>query len=215
MVKKDLVLFNLLNSKTNKVFSRKFKKYFINDSKKFASKINRDYFASGNFPVHVLKQIKLIDKSKYDFAVCVLRGALPYALLFEFYGWKIHYIICGRRNEDVSKKKRVNISIDRALKQIKSKKVLILENNSPSGETPILVYNKLKEEFNIKKPDLFLDYFYFNKKEIPKWLKKKGAFWKAPKKLKRFGKVYEASSIKVINKERDKLIGEFIELIKK
>ncbi len=209
----DEKLFKLLDKKTKERW-KKFSKYYLKDSKKFINRISRDYEKAGMFPVHVLKQIKRIDKKKYDSAVCVLRGALPYTILFEADGWKIHYIMCGRRNEEIFKKKRFNMSVDKSLKQIKGNKILIIENNSPTGNTPIIVRDNLRKKLGIKKPDLFLDYFYLNKNKIPKWLKKVGPFWKTKKKLNKFGKIYEASSIKVNNIEKKKLIREFLEKLK-
>ncbi|MEA3329540.1 MAG: hypothetical protein U9Q06_02235 [Nanoarchaeota archaeon] len=212
--KRDKELFKILDKKT-KLKWKRFSKYFENDSKKFINKISRDYEMNGKFPVHVLKQIKEIPKSKYYSAVCVLRGALPYSILFEAEGWKIHYVICGRKNEDVLKKKRFNKSVDKSLKQVTNKKILILENNSPSGDTPTLVRDNLIENFNIKKPDLFLDYFIMGKENLPKWLSKKGAFWKTKKKLKKFGKVYESVNQKVSKKEHENLVNGFLEKVKK
>lgn len=213
MPSQDLKLFNLLNQLTKKRFE-KYSKYFVNDSKQFINKIDRDYKKSGKFPAHILKQIKKIPKEKYDSAICVLRGALPYSLLFEAEGWKIHYVICGRKNENFFKKKRFNLSIDSSIKEISNKKVLIIENNSPTGTTPTIVRDKLIESFNIKKPDLFIDYFILGKENPPEWIKGK-AFWEDNKKLSKFGRVYESINQKVSKKERDYLIKEFIENIKK
>ncbi len=212
-MKKEGQLFSLLNKKVGEKWE-KFSRYYVNDSKSFINKIKRDYGKKGHFPTHILKQIKNIPKEDYDSAVCVLRGALPYAILFEAQGWKIHYLICGRKNENVLKKKRYNQSIDRTLKQIKGKKILIIENNSPSGDTPILVSKRLRNSLKIQKPDLFLDYFIQNKKNFPDWLIKKGPFWKTKNKLNNFGKIYEASSIKVSEKEKEQLIEEFLDKLK-
>ncbi len=209
MVSKDLQLFNLVNKLTQKKFGR-FKKIYEGDSKKFLNKINRDYKESGKFPAHVLKQIKKIDKRKYDSAVCVLRGALPYALLFEAYGWKIHYVICGRRNEKVAESKeqlRFNKSVDKTLRQIAGKKVLLLENNSLKGITPYRTALELKKAFKIKKPDLFLDYF------VPElsWAKHILRFEKNRKIKNAFGKIFVASRLKVSKREREQLVQEFLE----
>jgi len=170
----DSKLFKKLENITKKRF-KKFKKYYIHDSKKFFNKISRDYGKSKKFPVQILKTIKKIKKENYDSGVCVLRGALPYAILFEANGWKIHYILCGRKNELMVRDKdklRFNKNVDKTLNQIKNKKVLIIENNSFSGNTPYRTALELKESFSIKKPDLFLDYlvennlFEKNKKEL-------------------------------------------------
>jgi len=203
-------LFNLLDKKTKKKW-KKFSKYFVNDSKSFANKILRDYTKKSyaqhqnDFPVHVLKQIKKIDKTKYDSAVCILRGALPYAILFEVEGWKIHYVICGRKNEKFVKNKfqlRFNKSIDKTLKQVKGKKVLLIENNSFTGNTPYRTFLELKKSFSIKKPDLFLDYLVMHGRNNP--------FKENEKRLGYFGKIYLASKLKVSKRERTNLIEEFL-----
>jgi hypothetical protein len=209
MVSKDLQLFNLLDKLTQKKFKR-FKKLYENDSKKFLNKIDRDNKKSKNFPANILKQIKQIDKQKYDSAVCILRGALPYALLFEANGWKIHYVICGRKNEKIAKDKnqlRFNKSFDKTLPQITGKKVLLLENNSLTGNTPYRTALELKKAFNIKKPDLFLDYF------VPElsWAKHIKRFETNQKRKNAFGKFFVASKIKVSKKEKDKLVQEFLD----
>ncbi|MFW6047366.1 MAG: hypothetical protein ACOCP4_06255 [Candidatus Woesearchaeota archaeon] len=202
MVSKDLQLFNLVDKITHEKFKR-FKKFYENDSKKFLNKIDRDYKKTKNFPAHVLKQIKQIDKQKYDSAVCILRGALPYALLFEADGWKIHYVICGRINEQIVRDKnklRFNKSIDKTLSQITGKKILLIENNSFSGNTPYRTTLELKKTFNIKKPDLFLDYFCKN-----------NVFETNQKRMNAFGKFFVASKLKVSKKEKDKLVQEFLD----
>ena len=209
MVSKDLQLFNLLDKLTQKKFKR-FKKLYENDSKKFLNKIDRDNKKSKNFPANILKQIKQIDKQKYDSAVCILRGALPYALLFEANGWKIHYVICGRKNEKIAKDKnqlRFNKSFDKTLPQITGKKVLLLENNSLTGNTPYRTALELKKAFNIKKPDLFLDYF------VPElsWAKHIKRFETNQKRKNAFGKFFVASKLKVSKKEKDKLVQEFLD----
>ncbi len=199
MNKEERQLFKLLDGKTKQKW-KEFKKYYLNDSKPFINKIARDYPKA--FPVHILKQIKKIDKRKYDSAACILRGALPYAILFESYGWKIHYLICGRKNEEVvydKYKLRFNKNVDKTLKQIKGKKILIIENNSFSGNTPYRTVLELKKTFNIKKPDLFLDY-----------LVKNNVFQKNKERINSFGKVFVASDLKVTKKERNSLLKEFI-----
>jgi hypothetical protein len=203
---KDLELFELLSKKTKKKF-KVFEKYFLNDTKKFINKIDRDYTKTKKFPTHILKQIKQIDKSKYDSAICILRGALPYALLFEAEGWKIHYLICGRKNQKIDLNKnllRFNKSVDKTIKEISRKRVLFIENNSYSGNTSYRTLLELKKSFKIKKSDLFLDYFC-----------KKNIFEKNKKRINSFGKIFVASKIKTSEKEKTKLVEEFIRKIKK
>ncbi|MFT4326719.1 MAG: hypothetical protein ACMXYK_04415 [Candidatus Woesearchaeota archaeon] len=201
---KDQLLFEQLNKCTKQIF-KSFEKWYKNDSKKFLNKINRDYKESNNFPAHILKQITLIDKSKYHSAVCILRGALPYALLFEAYGWKVHYVICGRKNETFvsdMNKLRFNKSIDRTLKEITKKKVLLIENNIYTGNTPYRVTLELKKAFQIQKPDLYIDYIC-----------KDNTYEKNKMIMNAFEKKYIASTIKVSKKEKDRLINEFLEKI--
>jgi len=218
LTKKEAQLFRLLDKKTKQKW-KQFSKYYINDSKPFINKISRDYkegnpyiphYKNEGFPAHVLKMIKKIPKDKYDSAVCILRGALPYALLFEAYGLKVHYVICGRRNERITKDKfnlRFNRNVDKTLKEIKGKKILLIENNSYSGNTPCRTLLELKKAFNIRKPDLFLDYFVRPNIEIIPGIK---PFWKNKKRKTKFGKIYEARSIKVSKSEKQKLIDEFL-----
>jgi hypothetical protein len=210
MNKNDEKLFKLVNKKSN-VRWKRFAKYYANDSKPFINKLSRDYESTGKFPYHVLKMIKKIPIKEYDSAVCVLRGALPYSVLFELMGWKVHYVVCGRRNEE-NQNRRFNRSVDKTLDQIKGKKVLLIENNSPSGNTPLMVALKLKKSLNIKKPDLFLDYFFPDKKK-PKWMTKLKItpFWENKKKLSNFGKVYESTSLKIKPGEGKKLVQEFLD----
>jgi len=191
-------LFQLLDKKCKSRYSH-FKKYYAKDSKKFINKIQRDY---KEFPGHVLKTIKGIKKSDYDSAVCILRGALPYALLFEADGWNIHYLICGRVNEKVVFDKmmlRFDDTIDPGLAQIKNKRVLIIDNNSFSGNTPVRVALELKNKYDVKKPDLFLDYFCKN-----------NIFESNRKRTNMFGKIIVASNTKVADDEKTALVSEFL-----
>ena len=156
----DKRLFEKLDELIKKKF-KKFSKYYVNDSKLFINKILRDNLISGKFPIHIYKIIKNIDKKKYDSAVCLLRGALPYSIIFEALGWKVHYVICGRKNEKIVGHRlelRFNRSVDRSMKSIKGKKCLIVENNVVTGNTPIRATEELKKYFSIRKPDLFLDH---------------------------------------------------------
>ena len=201
--------------KSKQKFSR-FKKYYVKDSKKFINKIQRDYKKTGQFPYYILKSIKKIDKSKYDSAVCVLRGAIPYAVLFESLGWQIHYVLCGRKNEKharTEKDLRFNGNIDSTIKKIKNKKILIIENNSLTGNTPGRTLSELKNNFNIKKPDLFLDYFV-DPSFLGKNINKKLFFKFNKKKQKRFNKIILASKEKVLISEKNKLIDEYLKVLK-
>lgn len=204
-MKKDKLLFRLLEEKTNERWKR-FSEFYENDSKPFINKISRDYKKTGKFPIHVLKMIKSINKDEYNSGVCILRGGLPYSVLFETYGWKIHYVLCGRKNEQ-NGTSRFNQNVDRTLKNIKGKKVLFIENNSPTGNTPTRVRKRLRKTLFIKKPDLFLDYFFYDV-PIPSWLTK--PFWKNKERLGRYGRIFVAKEIKVKESEREKLINEFI-----
>jgi len=209
-MKRDKILFQLLDKITQKRWKR-FKKFYINDSKLFINKISRDYEKTGKFPIHVLKTIESINKENYDSEVCILRGALPYSVLFEANGWKIHYVLCGRKNEQ-NGTLRFSKSVDKTMKKIMRKKILFIENNSPSGNTPILVLDKISKKIGIKKPDLFLDYFIWDDKK-PYWLKK--AFWENKERLRRYEKVFVARKIKVKESEREKLVADFIEKLRK
>jgi hypothetical protein len=197
----ELQLFEILNKKTHDRFKR-FRIFYETDTKKFVNKIDRDYKKSKKFPVHILKQIKLIDKNKYDSGVCILRGALPYSLLFQADGWKIHYVICGRKNEQFVHDKlklRFNKNVDKTLKKIRNKRVLLIENNSFSGNTPYRTVLELKKDYKIKKPDLFLDYFI-----------KKNIFQRNKKRVNSFGRIFIASRLKVSKNERKQLVEEFV-----
>lgn len=209
-MKRDIVLFKLIDRSSQEKWKR-FKKFYENDSKPFINKISRDYEKTGKFPIHVLKTIKSIDREKYDSAVCILRGGLPYSVLFEANGWKIHFVLCGRKNEQHGKL-RFSQSVDKTLKNIKGKKILLIDNNSPSGNTPTLVLKKLSKSLSIKKPDLFLDYFICDDK-TPPWLKK--AFWKNKDKLRNYGQLFVARKIKLKETERGCLVNEFINKLRK
>ena len=218
LTKKEAEAFKFLNKKVNQKW-KKFSKYYINDSKKFINKISRDYekpckYSKMGFPVHVLKTIKKIPKEKYDSAVCVLRGALPYALIFELYGWKIHYVICGRKNEKIAKTPfdlRFNKGVDNTLNKIKGKKVLLIENNSFTGNTSLRTLMELKKSFKIKKPDLFLDYFVVPHKDFAKETKR---FKYNSRRKSEFGNIYVSRRTKVSNVEKEKLLGELLEKLK-
>ena len=206
---KSSILFDLLEKRTQKTWKR-FSKYYENDTKPFINKISRDYKGKVVIPIHLLKQIKDIDKSKYFAAVCILRGGLPYSELFKADSWKIYYILCGRKNEK-NFTQRFSRSVDKNLSQIANKKLLIIENNSPTGNTCSRVVRELKKAYDIKKSDLFLDYYFLDKKK-PSWLKK--AFFENKKNLSNFGEVYVASNKKVSKKEGEILIKEFSEKLK-
>jgi hypothetical protein len=208
-------LFQIITKKSNQEF-KKFAKYYKNDPKEFIDRIKRDYLLynrfpelKGKFPTHILKMIKKIPRKKYDSAVCILRGAVPYALLFKLCGWKVHYVLCGRRRERIVKdfmKLRFNKNVDKTLKEIKEKKILIVENNSFSGNTPYRTLVELKRLYHIKKPDLFLDQLWYDKG--------KNLFLSNKKRVNSFGKIYEAYKLKVSDKERKKLVKEFLEKFK-
>ena len=89
---------------------------------------------------------------------------------------------------------------------------MFIENNSPTGNTPTLVLNKLLNKIPIKKPDLFLDYFFYDI-PIPSWLNK--PFWKNKEKLNKYSKIFVAKKIKVKESEREDLVNEFIEKLSK
>jgi len=223
MKTQDKKLFNILDKRTQKVYG-KFKKYYVGDPKAFVNKISRDYESSGKFPIHVLKTVESIDLSKYDFGVCILRGGIPYSELFKIKGLPIVYVLCGR-TEKHSPKKRSDLkfdkNVDKNLKNIKGKKVLLIENNSPTGNTPLRTYEELKKTYKIKKPDLFLDYFLpdydsiggTKRRKLPFWLDK--PFWKNEKRLEKFGKIYRASTYKVSEKESKILKKDFLLKLKK
>lgn len=183
-------LFHMLDKISRDKF-RKFERYYKNDSKQFINKISRDYQKTQRFPLQVIKAIKNIPHENYDSAVCILRGALPYSVIFEAFGWKVHYVLCGRKNEKIVRKKeelRFNKNIDLSIKQISKKKVLLIDNNSFSGNTPIRTMIELRKYFKIKKPDLFLDYFCYPY-----------LFMNDKKKQNLFGKIYLASKERRIN----------------
>jgi len=218
-MKIDKELFKELDKRTQKIYS-KFKKYYIGDPKVFVNKISRDYEPSEKFPAHVLKTVASIDLSKYDFGVCILRGGIPYSELFKMKGLPIVYVLCGRTEKHSPKKRselKFNKDVDKNLKKIEGKKVLLIENNSPTGNTPLRVYEELKKAYKIKKPDLFLDYFLpdydsiggTKKRKLPFWLDK--PFWKNEKRLNKFGKIYRASKFKVIEKEAKMLKKDFLD----
>jgi hypothetical protein len=212
-MKEDDQLFNIVNKKSLDLWKR-FKGHYVNDSKPFINKIIRDYKKSRNFPLHILRMIIKIPREKYHSAVCILRGGLPYSVLFQAIGWKVHYVLCGRKNKqhDVLK---FDKNVDKSLENIRGKKVLLIENNSPRGKTPGMVADNLVKNFKIKKPDLFLDYYAMPKRETL-WMRENGIvpFWKNEKALKKFGKIYEASSIKGSKKDI-KIIREFLDRLKK
>jgi hypothetical protein len=187
-MKQDKKLFRLVDKRAKEIFKR-FAKYYAGDSKSFINKISRDYEKSGKFPRHVLETIRKIDKVKYDSAVCVIRGGIPYAVLFEALGWKVHYVLCGRKNEQHGKI-RFSKGVDRTINQIRGKKVLFIENNSPRGRTPSKAVDELRKSLKIKKPDLFLDYFIKGYPKKPIWLEK--GFWENKKYLDKYSKIFVA-----------------------
>jgi len=209
----DKKLFKILNEETQKRY-KSLAKYYKGDVKPFINKISRDYEPSGKFPAHVLKQIRKIPREDYYAVVCILRGALPYSILFEAAGWKIYYVRCGRRGEHSPANRKDLIfdnRVDKSIKEIKGKKVLLIDNNSPTGNTPLRTYEELKKLYNIKKAGLFLDYFIPEKNKPRDWLKK--PFWKNKTRMKKFGKIFVASDLKVSKKESPALTKEFLEVL--
>ncbi|MBN1923481.1 MAG: hypothetical protein JW791_01835 [Nanoarchaeota archaeon] len=179
----DKRLFERFNELVHKKFNKYFKKYFDLDDKKFINKINRDYAernkeaygpdweekvgekfikANNKFPTHVVKTIKSINKRDYDFIICILRGALPYTMLFEIFGWKgrIKYVICGRKKGQnwTFKKEEVRYDEIEDLSVLKGKKVLLVENNIATAKTPLRVFEELKNRHGVESADLFIDY---------------------------------------------------------
>ena len=201
-------LFQLIDKKSKEKY-KKFAKHYAKDSKLFINKISRDYEKKGKSMGHIFKQIKQIPKKDYDSAVCILRGGLPYAVLFEALGWKVHYVLCGRKNEKVGDL-RFSKSVDRTLNQIKGKRVLLIENNSFTGDTPLTVLNGLKKSLKIKKPDLFLDYFV----PVLPWAKEVLRFEDNKKRRGMFGKIYVAKGMRVGKVEGEKLVIEYLGKLK-
>lgn len=215
-LKEDKELFELLDKKTQSIY-KNYENYYQKDIKPFFNKISRDYEKTGRFPVHVLKMIKKIQKKDYDSAVCILRGGIPYALLFEATGWKIHCVRCGRKGMYSSPNRAdliFNENVDNSLNEIKGKKVLLIDNNSPSGNTPLRTLEELRRLYQIKKPDLFLDYYFPPwEHSNPGWLKK--PFWLNKPRMEKFGKIFVAFDLKVSDKEHKELVKEFLELLRK
>jgi uracil phosphoribosyltransferase len=204
----DKQLFSILDKLSKKRF-KKFEKYYKKDSKPFINKISRDYEKTGKFPSHILKTIIHLNSKSYDSAVCVLRGALPYSILFEAYGWKIHYVISGRKNESFTKSKRTNISVDKKIQEIKDKKVIFLENNIATGDSVVIALEKLKKRHNLAKPDLFLDYFCDNKKYKFFSMKENKNY------IKKFGEIFEAKNTRVSRSEHQKLIKDCLDRVRR
>ncbi|MEI6731971.1 MAG: hypothetical protein WCK90_04815 [archaeon] len=211
----DKLLFKEVNRLYKKRFKR-FAKYYLNDSKKSVNKLSRDYEKSGKFPVHIIKAISSIKKEEYNSAVCILRGALPYSVLFEAYGWKVHYVLCGRRNgwpKPDMMSKRFNMNVDRSIKNIRGKKVLLIENNVFNAASSRRVYLELKNSLNIKKPSLFIDYYVPRTSHMLKF--PKSAFLEYnPNLRKSFGKIYVASRFNVSKAERENLIKDTLDRIR-
>jgi len=205
-MKQDNELFDEIDRKTRGLWSS-FRRFYSGDSKPFYNKIDRDYKSSGRFPVQVLKAIKGIPRENYDSAVCILRGALPYSTLFEAEGWKVHYLICGRKNGETAsnpEELRFNKSVDRTLPEISGKKVLLIDNNCFTGNSPVRTALELEDSYGIKRPDLFLDYLVPN-----------GTFRGDKEKQGQFGNIYIASEIDVKKEEeRQRLMKEFLEKLK-
>jgi uracil phosphoribosyltransferase len=206
--KEEMELFELIDRKSKNIYAR-FSRYYKNDSKPFINKISRDYKKKNKSIAPILKQINKIPKNKYDSAVCILRGGIPYSVLFEAAGWKVHYVLCGRKNEKFGDL-RFNKSIDRGIERIKNKKVLLIENNSFTGNTPIMALEGIKKSLHIKKSDLFLDYFV----PVLPWAKEVLRFEDNPKRRSMFGKIYVAQNNKVSKNEKEILINKFLKLLK-
>jgi hypothetical protein len=118
------------------------------------NKLSRDYKHTG-FPAHVLKTIRAIGRS-YDCIICVLRGGLPYTMIFELYGYKnVRYVWCSGSGASGSLGYK---EVGPSLKCIKNKRILIVDNNAFTGNTPLRVFNELKQRYDFKSADLFLDY---------------------------------------------------------
>ncbi len=200
----DKEIFSLFNPLVQKKFKR-FKKYYVQDSKRFINKVDRDYSKTG-FPVHVINTFEKIKENNYDYLVCILRGGLPYSTIFEVMGAPdAKYVICGRINENITLDKyklRYDESADSTLSRIKDKNILLVENNSFSGNTSLRVLEEL-EKYRFSSADLFLDYI------IP------GSILDLNRLLlKPFGKVYIAREAEPANKGHEKIKRRFLSKLK-
>lgn len=133
----DLLL--LLTKATCARYRRCFAAAYAHDTKPFLDRLFRDHMLSGlpNTLLQITQEI--VDKGDYEYLLGILRGGLPYCMLFELLGWprdRIRYVGIGRKN--------VAFSLDPALLRwsytddlrcLKRRRVLLVDNIIVTGGT--------------------------------------------------------------------------------
>lgn len=136
----DKVLLGLLAQYTDSVWRRRFAEHpaVAGSGRPFVDKLFRDYRLSG-FPGHVLAAASRISETeKFDLQICILRGGLPYALLFELLTGRTgatRHVACVRRGGSRFSPDLVVSPVDFSPLEIRGARVLLVDNNVLSGAT--------------------------------------------------------------------------------
>ena len=208
----DQKLFSLSKDITKKKFNISFFPICTNNGFIFKDKLIRDYteekigsakeaFAplnnlTGTYPAHILKAISLLNKSDYYCVLTILFGGLPYGIIFEIYGWDIKYVVCKHRDKNYKNKdpKLFYYEVDN-LQSLKGKRILLVDNNIYSGNTVLLVLDKLINRYSVKTVDLFVDYI------VPKSLGQLSPIINDPSLLNEFNKKIISINTKITKEE--------------
>jgi uncharacterized protein len=122
----------------------------------------------------ITEKIKEIDFPKFDLIIAIERdGIMPASLLKHFLNIPVKVIWLNYRDENnkpIKKEPILTKPLDKELKTIKNKNLLIVDTISKTGKT----LNKAKEIFKDNKTKTFVingkaDYSLFNFKECIEW----------------------------------------------
>ena len=126
----------------------------------FVDKLYRDYALVG-LPDGLLAELDAIaSRDAYDVYLCVLKGALGYALALELCGVpaeRFRHVVCGRASGSHYDSVYVAEPVDFAASELRARSVLVLENNVATGRTLVRLTRTLQDA-RPARLGLFLDY---------------------------------------------------------
>lgn len=159
----DSKLLRLTTQKAEKRYRKHFAHLYQKDRKGYIDKFFRDYNQTG-IPHKIISTMAGFKGTfgwKMDYIICILRGGLPYAVLFEAMGFpkdRVIHISCSRNYTGTGNGRDVILNYtDPNIQHIKGKKILIVENNTFEGKTLIRTMPLIKK-YKPKSIQIFLDY---------------------------------------------------------
>jgi hypothetical protein len=112
--------------------------FLARSGRPFVDKLFRDYRLTG-FPDHMLATASRISESRdFDRHICILRGGLPYALLFDLLSGGsagLRHVACGRPGGSRYSPDVVVSPVDFSVGDVRAARILLIDNNILTGAT--------------------------------------------------------------------------------